>query len=67
MVDDVRKGIYVHVDWFACFNLYNEEGRDWTPLYFPSNLFFSIVDMSYNDYRGALTIEDKNFISLFFL
>ncbi len=66
MVDEVWKGIHVDDIWFAYYNLFNEEGRAWTPLYFPGNLFFSIVDMKYNDYWGALTIEDKNFNSLFF-
>ena len=66
MVDEVWKGIHVDDIWFAYFNMFNEEGRDWTPLYFPSDLFYSIVDIHYNDYRGANTIEDKNFNSLFF-
>ncbi len=66
MVDEVWKGIQVDDIWFAFYNLFNEEGRAWTPLYFPGNLFFGIVDMKYNDYWGALTIEDKNFNSLFF-
>ena len=66
MVDEVWKGIRVNDTFFAFFNMFNEEGRDWTPLYFPSDLFYSIVDIHYNDYRGANTIEDKNFNSLFF-
>lgn len=66
MVDDVWKGIHVDYMWFAFFNLFNEEGRDWTPLYIPSNLYYSIVDMHYTDYKGCATIEDKNFNSLFF-
>lgn len=66
MVDEVWKGIHVDDFWFAFFNMFNEEGQNWTPLYFPSNLYYGIVDMHYTDYKGCATIEDKNFNSLFF-
>ena len=66
MVDEVWKGIHVDYMWFAFFNLFNEEGKEWTPLYIPSNLYYSLVDMHYTDYKGSAVIEDKNFNSLFF-
>ena len=66
MVDEVWKGIHVDDFWFAYFNLFNEKGREWTPLYFPSNLYYGIVDIHYTDYKACATIEDKNFNSLYF-
>lgn len=65
-VQEVWKGIRVDYRWFAFFNLFNEEGREWTPLYMPSNLYYSLVDMHYTDYKKCRTIEDKNLNSLFF-
>jgi len=66
MVDKVWNGIHVDYMWFAFLNLFNEEGRDWTPLYIPGNLYYSLVDMHYTDYKACATIEDKNFNSLYF-
>lgn len=65
-VQNVWKGIRVDYRWFAFFNLFNEDGREWTPLYMPSNLYYSLVDMHYTDYKKCRTIEDKNLNSLFF-
>jgi len=65
-VREVWKGIRVDYRWFAFFNRFNEEWREWTPLYMPSNLYYSIVDMHYTDYKKCRTIEDKNLNSLFF-
>ena len=65
-VQTVWKGIRVDYRWFAFFNRFNEVGREWTPLYMPSNLYYSLVDMHYTDYKKCRTIEDKNLNSLFF-
>lgn len=66
MVDEVWKGIRVDYKWFAFFNTFNEDGCEWTPLYIPSNLYYSIVDMHYTDYKNCRTIEDKNLNNLLF-
>lgn len=66
LVNQVWKGVRVDYRWFSFFNLFNEQGREWTPFYMPSNLYYSIVDMYYTDYKACTTIEDKNFNSLFF-
>lgn len=68
LVDQVwrSKGIRIDYRWFAFFNYFNEEGRKWTPLYIPSNLYYSILDMYYTDYKKCRTIEDKNLNSLLF-
>ena len=65
-VKEVWDGIRVDYRWFSFFNLFNEEGQEWTPLYMPSNLYYSLVDMHYTDYKKCRTIEDKNLNSLFF-
>lgn len=65
-VQEVWKGIRVDYRWFSFFNLFNEEGREWTPLYMPSNLYYSLVDMHYTDYKECRIIEDKNLNDLLF-
>lgn len=66
MVDEVWKGIRIDYSWFAFFNLFNEDKSEWSPLYIPSNLHYSIVDMFYTNYKQCRTIEDKNLNSLLF-
>lgn len=66
MVDEVWKGIHVDYQYFAFFNLFNEKGRTWTPLYVPSNMYYSFIDIFYSQYQRARTLEDKNLNNLLF-
>lgn len=64
LVDEVWSGIRIDYSWFGFFNYFNH--ADWSPLYIPSNLHYSIVDIFYTNYKQCRTIEDKNLNNLLF-